>query len=79
MMANAEKFFLELGNGFAFLGREVRLEVGETEKFIDLLFYNVQLHCYIVIEVKATDFDSALTESQAELPLVSRFFQIVGL
>lgn len=59
MMANAEKFFLELGNGFAFLGREVRLEVGTTEKFIDLLFYNVRLHCYVVIEVKATDFDAA--------------------
>ena len=59
MMANAERFFLELGNGFAFLGREVRIEVGNTEKFIDLLFYNVRIHCFIVIEVKATDFDSA--------------------
>ena len=59
MMNSAEKFFMELGEGFAFLGREVRLEVGETEKFIDLLFYNVRIHCYVVVEVKATDFDSA--------------------
>lgn len=59
MMANAEKFLLELGNGFALLGREVRLEVGNTESFIDLLFYNVHIHSYIVVEVKATDFDSS--------------------
>ena len=59
MMENAEKFFMELGSGFAFLGREVRLKVGETEKYIDLLFYNVQIHSYIVVEVKTTDFDSS--------------------
>lgn len=59
MMANTERFLMELGNGFAFLGREVRLEVGNTEKFIDLLFYNVKIHSYIVVEVKSTDFDSS--------------------
>ena len=58
-MANTERFLMELGNGFAFLGREVRLEVGNTEKFIDLLFYNVKIHSYIVVEVKSTDFDSS--------------------
>lgn len=59
MMANTERFLMELGNGFAFFGREVRLEVGNTEKFIDLLFYNVKIHSYIVVEVKSTDFDSS--------------------
>lgn len=59
ILANAEKFLLELGNGFAFLGREVRLQVGSTEKFLDLLFYNVRLHCYVVVEVKATEFDAS--------------------
>ena len=59
LMANAEKFLLELGNGFALLGREVRLEVGDTEKFIDLLFYNVRIHAYVVIEVKTGEFNAA--------------------
>lgn len=59
ILANAEKFLLELGSGFAFLGREVRLPVGGTEKFIDLLFYNVRLHCYVVVEVKAAEFDAS--------------------
>ena len=59
LMTNAEQFFRELGSGFAFLGREVRIEVGNTEKFLDLLFYHVKQHCYVVVEVKATNFDSS--------------------
>jgi len=50
---------MELGNGFAFVGREYRLEVGSTEQFIDLLFYNTRLHCYVVIEVKTEKFKPA--------------------
>ena len=57
LMDNIQKFLLELGNGFAFVGREVRLKVGETEKFIDMLFYNIKLHCYVVLEVKVEKFD----------------------
>ena len=56
LVKNIEKFLLELGTGFAFVGREYRLQVGETEQFIDLLFYNVNLHCYVVIEVKVQEF-----------------------
>lgn len=59
LMDNIQKFLLELGNGFAFVGREVRIEVGETEKFIDMLFYNIKLHCYVVLEVKVEKFDFA--------------------
>lgn len=59
LMDNISKFLLELGNGFAFVGREVRLMVGEKEKFIDMLFYNIKLHCYVVLEVKVTPFDSS--------------------
>lgn len=55
---NIVKFLLELGTGFAFVGREYRLMIGNTEKFIDLLFYNVNLHCYVVIEVKVDKFES---------------------
>ena len=57
LMVNAEKFLLELGTGFALMGREVRVEIGETEGFIDLLFYHARLHCYVVVEVKATKFE----------------------
>ncbi len=57
LMDNISKFLLELGTGFAFVGREYRLEVGETEQFIDMLFYNISLHCYVVIEVKTRAFE----------------------
>lgn len=56
---NIVKFLMELGNGFAFVGREYRLEVGTTEQFVDLLFYNIRLHCYVVIEVKTEKFKPA--------------------
>lgn len=59
LLANITKFLLELGNGFAYMGREYRLNVGITEQFLDLLFYNVNLRCYIVIEVKTSDFAPA--------------------
>ncbi len=58
LMNNITKFLLELGNGFAFCGREVRLEIGDTENFVDMLFYNIKLHCYVVVEVKVEEFDS---------------------
>lgn len=50
LMKNIEQFLLELGTGFAFMGREYRLVVGSTEQFIDMLFYNTRLRCYVVIE-----------------------------
>ena len=55
---NITKFLLELGKGFAFVGREYRLMIGKKEKFIDMLFYNILLHCYVVIEIKTGEFDS---------------------
>lgn len=59
LMDRVENFLMELGTGFAFMGREVRLEIGNTEKFLDMLFYNAKRHCYVVVEVKAVDFDSS--------------------
>ncbi len=50
------RFLLELGAGFAFLGRQVRLEVDGDEFFIDLLFYHTRLKCHVVVELKATAF-----------------------
>jgi len=50
------QFLLELGSGFAFVGRQYRLEVGGDEFFIDLLFYHIKLRCYIVVELKTVKF-----------------------
>ena len=57
LLANISQFLLELGTGFAYIGKEYRLQIGEKEKFIDLLFYNLNLSCYVVIEVKIGEFD----------------------
>ncbi len=57
LVFNIEKFLLELGTGFAYMGREYRLEIGDKEQFLDMLFYNVRLRCYIVIEVKTEEFE----------------------
>ena len=52
-----QSFLLELGQGFAFVGRQVHLEVGGDDFYIDLLFYHLRLRCYVVIELKACDFE----------------------
>jgi predicted nuclease of restriction endonuclease-like (RecB) superfamily len=56
LLDRIEKFMRELGQGFTFYGRQVHLEVGGKDFYIDLLFYNVKLRCYYVIELKAIDF-----------------------
>lgn len=56
LVRHITKFLLELGNGFAFMGRQYRLEVNGNEFFIDLLFYHTRLKCYVVVELKATAF-----------------------
>ncbi len=56
LVKNITKFLLELGKGFAFLGRQYKIEISETDYFIDLLFYHLELRCYIVIELKAGKF-----------------------
>ena len=50
------RFLLELGAGFAFVGRQYRLDVGGDEFFVDLLFYHLKLRCYVVVELKTTPF-----------------------
>src|SRR5665811_2096675 len=59
LVKHIEKFLLELGQGFAFVGEQVRLEIRTQEFFADLLFYNCRLRCFAVIELKATDFEPA--------------------
>lgn len=58
LVDNVIKFLLELGKGFAFVGREYPLPIEGTEEYIDLLFYHLWLHCYVVVEVKVTEFNS---------------------
>lgn len=57
LMDNIQRFLMELGTGFAFVGREYRLQVGGTEQFIDMLFYNINLRRYVVVEIKIRDFE----------------------
>lgn len=54
---NITRFLLELGTGFAYVGRQVRIEVGGQEFFMDLLFYHLKLRCYVVVELKTTPFE----------------------
>lgn len=49
-------FLLELGKGFAFIGRQYKIEISESDYFIDMLFYHMELRCYIVIELKSGKF-----------------------
>jgi hypothetical protein len=53
---NITKFLLELGSGFAYVGRQVPMMVGDKEFFIDLLFYHLKIRAYVIIELKATSF-----------------------
>lgn len=55
------KFLLELGKGFAFIGKQVHVEIGGQDFYIDLLLYHTRLHAYVVVELKARDFDPADT------------------
>ncbi|MEN5303882.1 PDDEXK nuclease domain-containing protein [Pseudomonas sp. TWI628] len=56
LVEHITQFLLELGAGFAFVGRQVHVEVGGDDFYIDLLFYHLKLRCYVVIELKAEKF-----------------------
>ena len=56
LMHHIVSFLLELGAGFAFVGKQYHLEVSKTDYYIDLLFYHLKLRCYIVIELKIGEF-----------------------
>ena len=58
LVENVIKFLMELGKGFAFVGREYPLPIEGTEEYIDLLFYHLWLHCYVVVEVKVKAFNT---------------------
>jgi predicted nuclease of restriction endonuclease-like (RecB) superfamily len=56
IIENAQRFLMELGKGFAFIGRQHRVEAGGKEHVFDLLLYNTFLHCYVVVELKNVPF-----------------------
>jgi len=56
LVKNVEKFLVELGAGFAFVGRQYKLEISEREFYIDLLFYHLKMRCFVVIELKKGEF-----------------------
>ena len=57
LASHITKFLLELGQGFAFVGRQVHFEIGGDDFYADLLFYHTRLHCYVVVELKARPFE----------------------
>ena len=56
MVEKIRDVLLELGNGFSFIGNQYKLIVGNNDYFIDMLFYHLKLHCYVVVELKAVPF-----------------------
>lgn len=56
LVQHITQFLLELGAGFAYVGKQVPISVSEKDFYLDLLFYHTRLHCYVVIELKATEF-----------------------
>ena len=56
LVKHVEKFLVEMGAGFAFMGRQYHIEVSGDDYYIDILMYNAFLHCYLVIELKDTEF-----------------------
>jgi predicted nuclease of restriction endonuclease-like (RecB) superfamily len=57
LLSHVTRFLLELGSGFSYLGRQFKLTVGADDFYLDLLFYHVHLHCYVVVELKTVKFE----------------------
>jgi predicted nuclease of restriction endonuclease-like (RecB) superfamily len=57
LMSHIQKFLIELGQGFAFIGQQYHLQIGDQDFYIDLLFYHIELRCFVVIELKADKLD----------------------
>ena len=56
ILENIEPFMKELGNSFSFIGSEYKIKIGDRNHYIDLLLFNIKFNCYIVIELKVTEF-----------------------
>jgi len=58
LLVQIKRFLLELGEGFAFVGQQYKVTIGESDFYIDLLFYHITLRCYVVVELKAVSFQA---------------------
>ena len=58
LVQHIQKFLIELGQGFAFVGQQYHIMAGQQDLYIDLLFYHLKLRCYIIVELKGGKFDS---------------------
>jgi predicted nuclease of restriction endonuclease-like (RecB) superfamily len=56
LTSHIQKFLLELGQGFAYMGKQYAIQVGNADFFLDLLFYHTRLRCYVIVELKVTEF-----------------------
>ena len=56
LATHVTKYLLEMGNGFAFVARQKHFQIGDSDFYADLILYNIKLHAYVVIELKATPF-----------------------
>ena len=56
MVEKIKTLLLELGNGFSFIGNQYKIEINKKDYYVDLLFYHTKLHCYIIVELKNTEF-----------------------
>ena len=56
ILEDIESFMKELGNSFSFIGREYKIKIGDSNHYIDLLLFNIKFNCYVVVELKVTEF-----------------------
>lgn len=72
LVANIAKTIMELGTGFVFAGNQYHLEISQKDYFIDLLFYNFKLSCFVVVEIKNSEFKPEQCRSIKLLPISGR-------
>ena len=58
LVNHIQRFLIELGQGFAFVGQQYHIKAGEKDLYMDLLFYHLKLRCYVICEIKGKEFDS---------------------
>jgi predicted nuclease of restriction endonuclease-like (RecB) superfamily len=73
IMDNLQKFILEMGKGFAFIGRQYRISIDNKNYYIDLVFYNIILKCYVLIDLKTTELDHG---DIGQMDFYTRYFEM---
>ena len=78
LVRHLQKFLLEPGQGFSFVGRQYRLEVSDREFYLDLLFYHLTLRCFIVVDLKRAVFERAFLELGKAPAQIARIICSIG-